>query len=111
MITFLLKNDGRAITALSFAFLMATAAFPSFAQAINVQTGTTQVVQIVLQVIGLIALAICAYLGIMAMINHSSIMPAFVSLVIGLGLIFGPMYYFQQFGVNGGAGGIANVGL
>lgn len=84
-------------------------AAPAFAQGLDVQNGTNTVVALILALFGVIALGIAAWQGLEAMQNHRAIMPAFISLVIGLGLIFGGAYYLQKFGVN--AGGIGAVGI
>ena len=68
-------------------------------QRLDVQNGTNTIIAVVLALFGAIALGIAAWQGLEAMQNHRAIMPAFISLVIGLGLIFGGAYYLQKFGV------------
>lgn len=88
---------------LIFAILLALAAQPAFAQAaIDPVQGTQNIVQIALQIIGFITLVACALVGLDAMQNHRSLVPAITGMVIGFALVFAPYYLVQKFGVGGG---------
>jgi hypothetical protein len=87
---------------------MAVAASPAYA-AMDVQAGVITLATALLVVMGALCLVVCGWKGIEAVMNHSSVMPALMGMIIGLTMVFGGAWYLTQLGAGGGSAAVLNL--
>jgi hypothetical protein len=73
-----------------------------FSGTMNLQTGVTTLVSGLLLVFGALILGVAGWKGIEATMDHRSVMPALVGLVMGLALCFGGGWIMTQLGTTAG---------
>ena len=100
------KALDRAMPMLALAALEAAASVPALAQGIDVQNGTNTLITALLTVFGLIILGVAGWKGIEAVMDHRSVMPSLIGLVIGIALTFGGAWFLTKMGANAGGGAI-----
>jgi hypothetical protein len=86
----------------------ATAASPAYA-AMDVQAGVITLATALLVVMGALCLVVCGWKGIEAVMNHASVMPALMGMIIGLTMVFGGAWYLSQLGTGAGSTALMNL--
>jgi len=100
-----LTNKARIVLAL----LLTIASNPAYA-AMDVQGGVITLSTALLTIFGALVLVVCGWKGIEAVMNHNSVIPALMGMIIGLSMVFGGAWYLTQLGGGGaGAGALANL--
>ena len=86
--------------ATAIVLLAAMETAPAFAAGIDVENGTNTLVTALLVVFGLIILGVAGWKGIEAVMDHRSVMPSLIGLVIGVGLTFGGAWFLAKMGAG-----------
>ncbi|MDB5243759.1 MAG: hypothetical protein JWP57_4385 [Spirosoma sp.] len=94
-------NPGTAMAAGYVCAAFLATATPALAQGLDVQSGTSTLVQAVLLLFALIILVVCAFRGFEAVMEHRSIAPTLIGLILGLGLTLGPAWFVGKMGGGG----------
>lgn len=81
-----------------FLALLLAAAQPALAQGIDVQNGANTLVSALLVVFGILILGIAGWKGIEAVMDHRSVMPSLIGLVLGIALTFGGAWFIGKMG-------------
>jgi uncharacterized membrane protein YidH (DUF202 family) len=97
------QNVNRLLPIVALAALEVTTAMPAMAQGLDVQQGTTTLVTALLLVFGVLILGVAGWKGIEAVMDHRSVMPSLIGLVLGIALCFGGAWILTKMGVGGTA--------
>jgi hypothetical protein len=97
------QNVNRLLPIVALAALEVTTAMPVMAQGLDVQQGTTTLVTALLLVFGVLILGVAGWKGIEAVMDHRSVMPSLIGLVLGIALCFGGAWILTKMGVGGTA--------